>query len=128
VPVGHCGPEQQHNQGEVVILGRLHLPKEITMFEQLFPHRAAVARYHRSPFAAERQLYLAKLMEAGRSLQTLRNIAWILMYIAGHLPLHQTEITPAEIEIAAATWAMTTHRSATCLHIGKREFVFHATN
>jgi integrase len=98
------------------------------MFEQLFPHPATVARYRQSPFAAERQLYLSRLMHEGRSLQTLRNIAWILMYLARHLPLHQAEITPVEIEAAAATWAMTTHRSATCLHIGKREFVFHARN
>jgi integrase/recombinase XerD len=98
------------------------------MFEQLFPHPVTVARYRQSPFAAERQLYLSTLMQEGRSLQTLRNIAWILMYLARHLPLHQEEITPVEIEAAAATWAMTTQRSATCLHNGKREFVFHATN
>ena len=72
------------------------------MFEQLFPHRATVARYRQSPFAAERQLYLSRLMEEGRSLQTLRNIAWILMYVARHLPLDQAEITPQEIEAAAA--------------------------
>jgi site-specific recombinase XerD len=112
----------------VVILGRLFLPKEITMFEQLFPHQATVARYRQSPFAAERELYLSRLMQDGRSLQTLRNIAWILMYLARHLPLHQAEITPPEIEAAAAEWAMTTHRSSTCLRIGMREFVFHATN
>jgi len=111
-----------------VILDRLRLPKETTMFEKLFPRRATAARYHQSPFAAERQLYLSKLMEEGRSIETLRNIARILMYLARHLPLHQVGITPAEIEAAAETWAMTTHRSATCLHIGKREFVFHATN
>ncbi len=98
------------------------------MFEKLFPHRATAARYHQSPFAAERQLYLPKLMEEGRSIETLRNIAWISMYLARFLPLHQATITPADIEAAAATWAMTTHRSATCVHIGKREFVFHATN
>jgi integrase/recombinase XerD len=98
------------------------------MFEQLFPHRDTVARYRQAPFAAERQLYLSSLMEEGRSLQTLRNIARILMYLARHLPLHLAEITPVEIEASAETWSMTTHRSATCLHIGKREFVFHATN
>jgi integrase/recombinase XerD len=98
------------------------------MFEQLFPRQAAAARHSHSPFAAERELYLSRLMEEGRSLQTLRNIAGILMHLARHLPLHQTEITPIEIEASAETWAVTTHRSATCLHIGKREFVFHATN
>jgi hypothetical protein len=98
------------------------------MLDQLFPDRATVARYRQSPFSDERQLYLSRLIQEGRSLQTLRNIAWILMYLARHLPLHQAEITPVEIEAAAATWAMTTHRSTTCLHIGMREFVFHATN
>ena len=97
------------------------------MFDQFFRDQDAVARYYQSPFAAERQLYLSKLMEEGRSIETLRNIAWILVYIARHLPVHQSEITSTEIEVAAATWAMTTHRSATCLHVGKREFVFHAT-
>jgi site-specific recombinase XerD len=104
------------------------LLKEITMFDQFFRDQATVTRYHQSPFAAERQVYLSKLMEEGRSIETLRNIAWILMYLARHLPLHQAEISPAEIEAAATTWAATTHRSATCLHVGKREFVFHATN
>jgi site-specific recombinase XerD len=98
------------------------------MFEKLFLDRATAARYHQSPFAAERQLYLSKLMEEGRSIETLRNIAWILMYLARFLPLHQAAITPTDIEIAAATWAVTTHRSAICLHVGQREFVFHATN
>jgi site-specific recombinase XerD len=98
------------------------------MLDQLFPDRATVARYRQSPFSDERQLYLSRLIQEGRSLQTLRNIAWILMYLARHLPLHQAEISPVEIEAAAATWAMTTRRSATCLHIGMREFVFHATN
>ncbi len=98
------------------------------MFDQFFRDQATVTRYHQSPFAAERQVYLSKLMEEGRSIETLRNIAWILMYLARHLPLHQAEISPAEIEAAATTWAATTHRSATCLHVGKREFVFHATN
>lgn len=98
------------------------------MFEKLFPHGATAARYRRSPFATERQLYLSSLMEEGRSLATLRNIARISMYLARFLPLHQAAITPADIETAAATWAMTTHRSATCRHVGQREFVFHATN
>jgi site-specific recombinase XerD len=98
------------------------------MFEQLFPQRATVARYCHSPFAVERERYLSSLMEEGRSLQTLRNIAWILMYLAQHLPLHQAEITPVDIEASAEAWAKTTRRSAKCLHVGKREFVFHATN
>lgn len=89
------------------------------MLDQLCPGRAQVARCHQSPFADERQLYLSKLMEEGRSSHTLRNIARILMYLARHLPLHQAEITPVEIDASAETWAMTTHRSAACLHIGR---------
>jgi integrase/recombinase XerD len=98
------------------------------MFSQLFSRPFAVAYHHNSPFAVERQRYLSRLIEEGRSPQTLRNIAWILMYLTQHLPMHEAEITPAEIEAAAERWAMTTHRSVTCLRIGKREFVFHATN
>ena len=98
------------------------------MFDKFFRDQATATRYHQSPFAAERQLYLSKLMAEGRSIETLRNIAWILIYVARHLPVHQSEITPTEIEAAAVAWAMTTHRSATCLHVGQREFVFHATN
>lgn len=98
------------------------------MFDLLFSRPAAIAYHHHSPFAAERQRYLSRLMEEGRSTQTLRNIACILMYLVQYLPMHQAEITPVEIEASAETWAMTTHRSATCLHVGKREFVFHATN
>ena len=98
------------------------------MLDQVILGRVEEARYHQSPFADERQLYLSSLIEEGRSPRTLQNIARILKYLARHLPLHQAEITPAEIEAAAAAWAMTTDRSAKCLHIGKREFVFHATN
>lgn len=98
------------------------------MLEELFSDRATVAHHQQSPFAAERQLYLSKLIEEGRSLRTLRNIARISMYLARHLPLDQAAITPADIKAAAATWAATTHRSAICLHVGQREFVFHATN
>ena len=98
------------------------------MFDQLFSQPAAIACHHHSPFAADRQRYLSRLMEEGRSRQTLRNIARILMYLAQHLPMHQAEITPVEIEASAETWAKTTHRSAACLHVGKGEFVFHATN
>lgn len=98
------------------------------MFDQFFSGRAEAARHSQSLFADERQLYISSLMAEGRSPQTLRNITRILMYIAPHLPLLQAEITPGEIEAAAEAWAMTTRRSTTCLHVGKREFVFHATN
>lgn len=98
------------------------------MLDQVFSGRAEAARQHLSLSADERQLYISTLMQEGRSPRTLRNITRIVTYIARYLPLHQTTITPEDIEAAAATWAVTTNRSTTCLHIGKREFVFHATN
>lgn len=98
------------------------------MLDQLSSGRTETVRHHQPLFANEGQLYLSSLTKEGRSPRTLKNIARILKYLSRYLPLHQAEITPAEIEAAAATWGMTTHRSATCLHIGKREFVFHATN
>jgi site-specific recombinase XerD len=112
---------------KVAILGGLISPKETTMFEQLFTQRAAVARHHSSPFAAERLSYLSHLMEAGHSSSRLYSVAHLLMAIAQHLPLNRTEIARAEIEASAEAWARTTHRSALCRHTGKREFVFHAT-
>ena len=44
------------------------------MFSQLFSRPFAVAYHHNSPFAVERQRYLSRLIEEGRSPQTLRNI------------------------------------------------------
>jgi integrase/recombinase XerD len=111
----------------VEILGRLISPKETTMFEQLFTRQGAIARHHSSPFAAERLSYLSHLMEAGYSHGRLCSVAHLLMAIARHLPLNRPGIDRAGIEASAEAWASTTHRSALCLHTGKREFVFHAT-
>jgi hypothetical protein len=52
----------------------------------------------------------------------------ILNSLERHLPLQQATITQVEIEAAAEMWATTVHRSSKCLHVGKRAFVFHATN
>lgn len=98
------------------------------MFEQLFLQPLAIARHHSSPYASERLRYLSRLMEEGRSKETLRGIAHLLMSFTQHLPLDQPEITPFDIEAAAEAWARTTHRSATCRHVGKRRFVFYATS
>jgi integrase/recombinase XerD len=97
------------------------------MFQQLFTETASVVRHHAEPFAVERQRYLTHLEDEGRSRKTLRNIAQLLMVIAQHLRLDRSEITLGEIEASAEAWAGTTHRSATCLHVGKRQFVYHAT-
>jgi hypothetical protein len=48
------------------------LPKEATMFEQLFRQSATIADYHSSPYATERQRYLSHLMEEGCSRNSLR--------------------------------------------------------
>ena len=97
------------------------------MFEQLFTASVAIVRHQSLPFAAERQLYLKCLVEEGRSRKTARNIAQLLVVIARHLRLDRSEITLVEIEASAAEWAGTAHRSARCLHVGERQFVYHAT-
>ena len=97
------------------------------MFQQLFKRGAAVARHHSSPFATERRFYLQQMMDEGRSLKTLRDVAQLLLAIAHHLGLDLPEITPVDIEGAAAAWAKTTQRSARCRHVGERMFVYHAS-
>jgi site-specific recombinase XerD len=97
------------------------------MFEQLFTRQAAIDRHHSSPFASERLSYLSHLMEQGHSDSRLYSVAHLLMAIARHIPLNKPGIDRAEIDASAEAWARTTHRSALCLHTGKREFVFHAT-
>jgi site-specific recombinase XerD len=111
----------------VAILGGFISPKETTMFDQLFTRQAAVVRYQSLPFAAERQFYLKHLVEEGRSRKTVRNIAQLLVVVVRHLRLDRPEITLAEIEAAAVEWAGTAHRSRRCLHVGERQFVYHAT-
>jgi len=97
------------------------------MFEQLFTASVAIVRHQSLPFAAERQLYLKHLVEEGRSRKTARNIAQLLVVIVRHLRIDRSEITLVEIEASAAEWAGTAHRSARCLHVGERQFVYHAT-
>ena len=96
------------------------------MFDQFFTRQAAVVRHQSLPFAAERQLYLKHLVEEGRSRKTVRNIAQLLVVVVRHLWLDRPEITLVEIEASAAAWAGTVCRSARCLHVGERQFVYHA--
>jgi integrase/recombinase XerD len=112
---------------QVVILGGLTSPKEITMFDQLFTRQAAIVRHQSLPFAVERQLYLKHLVEEGRARKTVRNIAQLLVVVTRHLQLDRSGITLVEIEASAVSWAVTAHRSARCLHVGERQFVYHAT-
>ena len=98
------------------------------MLDQFFSRPATIARYLGSPYAAERQRYLSHLAQEGRSQRTLGSLLPILNSLERHLPLQQATITQVEIEAAAEMWATTVHRSPKCLHVGKRAFVFHATN
>ena len=98
------------------------------MLDQFFSRPATIPQYHGSPYAAERQHYLSHLAQEGRSKRTLGSLLPILNSLERHLPLEQAAITQVEIEAAAEMWATTVHRSPKCLHVGKRAFVFHATN
>jgi site-specific recombinase XerD len=97
------------------------------MFEQFFSQSATIAHHNASPYAAERRLYLSYLLEEGRSRNSLRLIAELLISYAQHLPLHRAKVCASDIEISAETWAKTRNRSAVCLRSGKRHFIFHAT-
>jgi hypothetical protein len=91
------------------------------MFEQLFTQPVAIAHHHSSPYATERQQYLAHLMEEGRSRKSLRIIAELLMSYAQHLPMHRADVCLSDIKVSAEAWAKTTSRSASCLRDGKRQ-------
>ena len=97
------------------------------MIEQLFSHPATIDRYRVSPFAAERELYLSQLINEGCSPKTFDGIFFTMTAIERHLQLDLPRITLDQIEAAAEAWALTTHRSTKCRHIGKCFFVFHAT-
>jgi integrase/recombinase XerD len=97
------------------------------MFEQLFTQPATIAHHHSSPYATERRHYLTHLMEEGRSRNSLRIIAELLMSYMQHLPLHRADFCASDIKASAEAWAETRHRSPSSLRSGKREFVFHAT-
>jgi integrase/recombinase XerD len=97
------------------------------MLEKLFTQPATIHNHNASPYAAERRLYLSHLIEEGRSRNSMRLIAELLISYAQHLPLDCAKVCASDIEISADAWAQTRHRSAVCLRSGKRQFVFHAT-
>ena len=99
-------------------------PRRPTMFDQLFSQPSTLARHRHSPYAVERRRYLSHLMEEGHSRSNLLDIAAVLISLARHLPLHQPTICHAEIEASAEAWTKTIHRSAKCLIVGKRQFIF----
>ena len=68
------------------------------MFEQLFTQPVTIAHDHSSPYASERQQYLSQLMEEGRSRNSLRIIAELLILVAifhDGLPREQQRKRPA---------------------------------
>jgi hypothetical protein len=81
--------------------GQSNLPEEATMFEQLFTQSATIAHRHSSPYATERRQYLSHLMEEGRSRNSLRIIAELLMSYAQHLPLHRADVCVSDIKVSA---------------------------
>jgi hypothetical protein len=97
------------------------------MFDQFFTQPSTIVHHDTAPYAAERRLYLSHLMEEGRSRNSLRLTAELLISYAQRLPLHGAEVHSTDIQKSAEAWAKTRRRSASCLRIGKREFFFHAT-
>ena len=77
------------------------------MFQQFCTQHSTIARHHTSPYAVERRRYLSHLMEEGRSRNSLRLIAELLISYAQHLPLHRAEVRPSDIQIPEEAWAKT---------------------
>ncbi len=69
------------------------------MFEQLFTQPATIAHHHSSPYATERRQYLSLLMEDGRSRNSLRVIAELLISHAKHLPLHRADAPALALKV-----------------------------
>src|SRR5215469_6189157 len=66
-------------------------------------------------------------MEEGRSRNSLRLVAELLISYAPHLPLNRAEVYLSDIYSSAETWARHSHRAACSLPASKREFICHAT-
>jgi len=98
------------------------------MFERILFRRSDLSRHRNGPYAKERERYLTMLMEEGRALPTLRQIANLLYHMAERLPLNLPSITPAQIEAAAKQWSTVLVRCRSSRHRMETKFVFHATN
>ncbi|HEY2467796.1 MAG TPA: site-specific integrase, partial [Terracidiphilus sp.] len=98
------------------------------MFERILFRRSDLSRHRNGPYAKERERYLTLLMEEGRSLPTLRQIANLLYHMAEQLPLSFPSITPTQIDAAARQWSTTLVRCRISRHRMETKFVFHATN
>ena len=98
------------------------------MFERILFRRSNLSRHRNGPYAKERERYLTLLMEEGRSLPTLRQIANLLYHMAEQLPLSLPSVTATQIEAAARQWSATLVRCRISRHRMETKFVFHATN
>jgi integrase/recombinase XerD len=98
------------------------------MFERILFRRSNLSRHRNGPYAKERERYLTLMMEEGRSLPTLRQIAHLLFHMAEQLPLSLPSVTPTQIEVAARQWSTTLVRCRSSRHRMETKFVFHATN
>jgi len=98
------------------------------MFERILFRRSNLSRHRNGPYAKERERYLTLMMEEGRSLPTLRQIAHLLYHMAEQLPLSLPSVTPTQIEVAARQWSTTLVRCRSSRHRMETKFVFHATN
>lgn len=98
------------------------------MFERILFRRSNLSRHRNGPYAKERERYLTLMMEEGRSLPTLRQIANLLYHMAEQLPLNLPSITHTQIEAAARQWSTTLVRCRSSRHRMETKFVFHATH
>ena len=98
------------------------------MFERILFRRSDLSRHRNGPYAKERERYLTLLMEEGRALPTLRQIANLLYHMAEQLPLSRPSVTPTQIDAAARQWSATLVRCHSSRHRMETKFVFHATN
>ena len=98
------------------------------MFEKILSRRFHIELHRSGPYAAERERYLALLMDEGRSRSVLKSVTPLLYCMAEHLPLALREISSMQIKAAAERWASTLHRSAKNRHLAQTWFLFHATN
>ena len=69
------------------------------MFERILFRRSDLSRHRNGPYAKERERYLTLLMEEGRALPTLRQIANLLYHMAERLPLSLPSVTPTQLKL-----------------------------
>ena len=98
------------------------------MFEKILSRRFHINRHRSGPYAAERERYLALLMDEGRSRSVLKAVTPLLYCMAEHLPLASARVSSTQIEAAAKHWAPHFFDLRRTGIWRRRWFVFHATN